>query len=284
MKKILCPVDFSENSLDAARFALRFATVAESDIKFLYVSSVLIPTGGLNYGIEINTPAYHLRLRTEELEEKIDALYAEAELVRNPETAVCQASDYASVVHGIAETANIDRSDFIIMGTKGTAGLKRIFVGSVTASVLEAVHCPVLAIPSGFHARYVEKVAMATEMTHVEQETKKAVSFASVFDAELDLFHISARQPEGAKLVAEMKEATGYDKITFTEIYPEYEGDITGGLNTYVEKKHPDVLVMFYTRRNWIDKLLLGSRTKKMVFNADTAILSFRRDGDAEPK
>lgn len=278
MKKIICPVDFSENSLDAARFALRFATIADSEIKFLYVSSVLIPTGGINYGIEVESPAYHLRLRTEELDEQIDALYKEAELTRDPAKVVCQAVDYASVVHGIVETADKNRADLIIMGTKGAAGLKRIFMGSVTTAVLEEAKCPVLAIPADFHARYVEKVAMATEIANVEKEVAPAVEFARIFDARLDIFHISTRQPDDDKLVTDLKQATGYDKITYTEVIPEIEGDVNEGLHTYVKEHNPDVLVMFYTRRNWFEKLLFGSRTKNVVFQADTAVLSIKRD------
>lgn len=277
MKKIICPVDFSENSLDAARFALRFAAIAESEIKFLYVSSVLIPTGGISYGIEVETPAYHLKLRTEELEEQIDALYKEAELVRDTTLAVCQAVDYASVVHGITDSAINYGADLIIMGTKGAAGLKRIFMGSVTTSVIETAHCPVLAIPASFNVRYVEKVGLATEMANVEKEAAKAVEFARIFNARLDLFHVSVRQPDGEKLVGELKAATGYDNITFTEVVPDIEGDVSGGLSDYVEKNRPDVLVMFYTQRNWFDKLVLGSRTKNVVFQAETAVLSIKR-------
>lgn len=278
MKKIVCPVDFSENSLDAARFALRFAAIADSEIKFLYVSSVLIPTGGINYGIEVETPAHHLRIRTEELEEQIDGLYKEADLVRDPQKAVCQAVDYASVVHGIVETADKGAADLIIMGTKGAAGLKRIFMGSVTTAVLEEAKCPVLAIPANFHARYVEKVAMATEIANVQKEIVKAAEFARIFDAQLDIFHISTRQPDDDKLVEELKQTTGYDKITYTEVIPEIEGDVNDGLHTYVENNKPDVLVMFYTRRNWFEKLLFGSRTKNVVFHADTAVLSIKRE------
>lgn len=278
MKKMICPVDFSENSLDAARFALRFAAIAESEIKFLYVSSVLIPTGGINYGIEVDTPAHHLRIRTEELEEQIDKLYKEAELVRDPQRAVCRAVDYASVVHGIVETADKDHADLIIMGTKGAAGLKRIFMGSVTTAVIEEAHCPVLAIPANFHSRYVEKVAMATEIANVQKEIGQALEFARIFDARLDIFHISTRQPDENKLEEELRAATGYDKITYTEVIPEIEGDINDGLHTYVETHRPDVLVMFYTRRNWFEKLLFGSRTKNVVFHANTAVLSIKRE------
>lgn len=279
MKKIICPIDFSENSLDAARFALRFAAVAEAKLKFIYVSSVLIPTGGLSYGVGVDTPAYHLQLRTEELEEQVNKLYKEAKIKRDPKTSVCEAVDYASLAHGIAETAKKFKADLIIMGTKGAAGLRRIFMGSVTASVLEIAPCAVLAIPQNFQAKFVKKIGMATELHQLKRETKKALEFAKIFDAKLDLFHIGADQPENAtKLIDDLKAKTGYANISYTPVVPKYEGDITGGLNQYAKAHKPDVLVMFYTKRNWFDKLTQTSRTKEMMFHADTAVLSFRRE------
>ncbi len=279
MKKIICPVDFSDNSLDAARFALRFALAAEAKIKFIYVSSVLVPTGGMTYGIAVDTPAYHLKLRTEELEEAINELYKEAKLKRDPKMSICEAVDYASLVHGVTETAKKYKADLIIMGTRGAAGLKRIFMGSVTASVLENAPCPVMAVPSGFSAKFIKKVGMATELKDIKKEAKRAVDFVKIFGAKLDIFHIGANQPaDTKKLVEELKTKTGYADISYTEVVPKYDGDITGGLNQYTEKKKPDVLIMFYTSRNWFDKLTQISRTKEMLFHADTAVLSFRRE------
>jgi nucleotide-binding universal stress UspA family protein len=279
MKKIICPVDFSDNSLDAARFALRFAIAAEAKIKFIYVSSVLVPTGGLTYGITVDTPSYHLKLRKEELEDAINELYKDAKLKRDSKMSVCEAVDYASLVHGITETAEKFKADLIIMGTRGAAGLKRIFMGSVTASVLENAPCPVMAVPPRFSAKFIRRVGMATELTDIKKEVKRAVDFVKIFGAKLDVFHIGADQPKDIKkLTAELKEKTGYEEITYHEVVPKYEGDITGGLNQYAAKQKPDVLIMFYTQRNWFDKLTQISRTKEMLFHADTAVLSFRRE------
>ena len=115
-------------------------------------------------------------------------------------------------------------------------------------------------------------------MTHLEQEIVPAVAFAKIFKAQLDLFHVSLHQPDGAKLAEDLRKSTGYDKISFTEVIPAVEGDVNQGLHHYVEQHKPDVLVMFYTRRNWFDKLLLSSRTKNVVFHAETAVLSIKRE------
>lgn len=279
MNRILCPIDFSENSIVAAGFAIRFAHLADCEIKFFYVSSVaiVIPSSAINYNVESEIPGHHLQVRLEELESQIDTLYQQAGLIRDKSKAVCQTLDYASIVNGIAEQADYYRADLIIMGTTGASALKRFFVGSVTASVIDEVKCPVLAVPHEFGKREVKKIGMPTDVVNVEQEILEAVEFAQIFSAELNLFHVSIRQPDGDKLEDKLQFITGYPNITFTEIHPDYEGDVVGGLNDYVETHKPDLLIMYHTQRNWFDKLISGSRTKNMLFQTETAILTFRR-------
>lgn len=280
MKKILCPVDFSENSMVAAAFAVRMGQRCDCEIKFFYVSSmaVVIPTSAINYNLEAEAATQHLQLRFEELESQIDKLYHEQGLVRDSKRIVCETLDYASIVNGIAEETKKYQADLIIMGTTGTSGLKRLFVGSVTTSVLDVVDCPVLAIPYEFGKRDIKKIGMPTDVINVEKEIWEAVQFAQMFDAELNLFHVSVRQPDGEKLEDKLQFMTGYTNITYTEIHPDYEGDVVGGLNDYVEANHPDMLIMYYTHRNWFDKLISGSRTKNMLFQTKTAVLTFRRE------
>ena len=46
----------------------------------------------------------------------------------------------------------------------------------------------------------------------------------------------------------------------------------------YVEEKNPDLLIMFYTRRNWFEKLIDSSHTKSMVLSNQVAVLSIKRN------
>jgi nucleotide-binding universal stress UspA family protein len=273
MKKILCPIDFSENSIEAARFAIRFTQLAGSQLKFFYVSSVVVPAAG-----DVEVPVQQLRLREEELEEQINRLYHEVGIDRNSQNVSCETQDYVSITHGIAEEAGKYGADLIIMGTTGASGLKRFLIGSVTTSVIDLVSCPVLAVPADFGEGIIKRIGMATEVTNVHKEIIDAVVFARIYHADLELFHVGMHRQEGHQLAQELRDKTGYANITFVETPEKYEGDVIGGLNAFVEQRNPDVLIMHHVQRNWFEKLITGSRTKDMLFHSNAAILTFNHE------
>jgi len=70
---------------------------------------------------------------------------------------------------------------------------------------------------------------------------------------------------------------TGFS-FHWTSIKTEKENDISGGIDSYIEDKDPDVLIMFYTRRNWFEKLIDTSMTKSMILSNKVAVLSIKRN------
>jgi nucleotide-binding universal stress UspA family protein len=51
------------------------------------------------------------------------------------------------VAHVIAEIADKERADLIVVGTRGYGSLVGLLLGSVTHRLLHIVHCPVLVVP-----------------------------------------------------------------------------------------------------------------------------------------
>jgi nucleotide-binding universal stress UspA family protein len=51
-----------------------------------------------------------------------------------------------SIPAGIARFARENRTDLIVVGSKGKSGLEKLFVGSVAAGVLTYTPCPVLVV------------------------------------------------------------------------------------------------------------------------------------------
>jgi len=48
----------------------------------------------------------------------------------------------------IVETAVRERTDLIVMGTRGRRGMTRLLLGSVAATVIATAECPVLTLRS----------------------------------------------------------------------------------------------------------------------------------------
>jgi nucleotide-binding universal stress UspA family protein len=51
-----------------------------------------------------------------------------------------------SVMKEIVAYADADRSDLIIIGTRGSSKIKRLLIGSVASGVVTNAHCPVMVI------------------------------------------------------------------------------------------------------------------------------------------
>jgi nucleotide-binding universal stress UspA family protein len=49
-----------------------------------------------------------------------------------------------SVVGGIADFADNENVDLIVVGTKGRSGLKKMLLGSVASGIIKYAHCPVV--------------------------------------------------------------------------------------------------------------------------------------------
>jgi nucleotide-binding universal stress UspA family protein len=140
VKKILCAVDFSENSPMVAEYALGLAKSTGAQLVVLYVAPSLNqyvgfhvpPTSIENFVGEIVTGA-----------EKTMETFVQ-ENFPGAVVAGKVATGYAA--EEILTLADKEAVDMIIMGTHGRTGIDRILFGSVAEKVVKSAKCPVLTI------------------------------------------------------------------------------------------------------------------------------------------
>ena len=144
IKSILVPIDFSETSEKALRYALRMAEQFGSKITLL---NVVQP---------IATPdfAYHpLMLETDKAKESAKArletlcrkLVVPSRLIEK--TVVRYGTPFAE----ITAAAKSLKVDLIILTTHGYTGLKHVFMGSTAERVVRHAPCPVLTVREKEH-------------------------------------------------------------------------------------------------------------------------------------
>jgi|GEM_PF-381896 len=282
--KILVPVDFSGNSMHAAEQAILWAEKRSAEVSFLYVSQVLSPTGSVMYGVPVETEAEHLAARSAELKEETGKIFTTLGVQPDPGRYTWKAVNNAVNSTGIVEYAQSWGADIIVMGNRGESNLSTMLLGRTTTAVLDKSEIPVCTIPAGNTRADWRNVAIGTDLVTVEQDIALAAPFIGRLDDKFDLVYVSPVFPEKVdmsqfspqKLLAALHEQTGL-AFNWVNVVTEEENDITGGLQQYVEKHNPDLLVMFYTRRNWFEKLIDASYTKQMLFNNRVAVLSFKR-------
>ena len=137
-QKIVVAVDGSDPSFKALNYAVKLAGLSRSKVVVLNVIS--LPPG---------TSAKTVEALKNELYKKsseiLDRAKSKSKLEGiDIETRTVETSQ--SIVMAIVEFANKEKTDLIVMGTKGTSGYGKLMLGSVAAGVVSFADCPVLAV------------------------------------------------------------------------------------------------------------------------------------------
>src|SRR5262245_20037633 len=142
-RHILCPVDFSDASHVALRWAGRFSKEIGARLSVLHV----IDTALLSVGNLVATPAIF-----DELRRRGDEAFAP--LKREPDLrgATLRISEGAPS-NVIVEASNQDGVDLLVMGTHGLSGFQKFFLGSVTERVLHRAPVPLLTLSPAVEGR-----------------------------------------------------------------------------------------------------------------------------------
>jgi len=139
IRRILCPVDFSEASEHALRYAADLASALEADLHVIHAYQLPVyamPDGAMMAGPEALTKL------TDDLQKQLDALVARVSAARRIETHLVE-----GVPHGeIADASKRLGADMIVMGTHGRSGLQHFLLGSVAERVVRTAPIPVLTV------------------------------------------------------------------------------------------------------------------------------------------
>ena len=207
IKSILCPVDFSEFSVNAYEYAQSLAWHYKAK---LFLQHVLYPLHGSFAAYGSNTESYEKGCRQlrADAEQKLQQFVR-----RHTRTQIrpqCLVQD-GSVTDLILSLAEAQAVNLIVMGTHGLRGVDRLMLGSVTERVLRRARCPVLAVrrpahhvissghdPGAFH---LNKILLCSDFSdHAHRASEYAVSMAKEYGAELTLLHVLEDVPGATDL------------------------------------------------------------------------------------
>jgi nucleotide-binding universal stress UspA family protein len=137
-RRILVPIDGSNNSRRAVETGSEIAKIYGAELSLLFVFPVQTQSTGPPVGITYEPSNEH----GEELIYELSKIAKDHHV--EPTGHVLRAE--SSVVEGITKYANEDKTDLIVIGTRGRSGLKRLFLGSVSEGVIRHAHCNVLVV------------------------------------------------------------------------------------------------------------------------------------------
>lgn len=147
--KILIALDGSEHSMKAAKYGIDIASKFGSEIVLLSVVPSKISHGDSSGMFGFVSESY-LKKYKDEAEVWFNQILQDSMKKENPDgqnrikTKVVTTP--VSIVAAILDYAIKEKVNLIIVGTRGTGGIKRMLLGSVASGVVTYAHCPVMVI------------------------------------------------------------------------------------------------------------------------------------------
>lgn len=187
---VVVPVDFSERSMGAARYAESLSRLYQSRVTLLHV----LPPPHYEFGaMEVGGAVLEdlFRNRAQQARKDLDGFMA-AELPSPPVVRVLLEGDPAAKITGYAHD---EGASLILMPTHGYGPFRRFILGSVTAKVLHDADCPVWtgvhleAAAAGAAVRFRTVVAALDMGPQSERTLMWASRFAADAKAKLYVVH-----------------------------------------------------------------------------------------------
>lgn len=137
-KTIVLALDGSENSQRAARVAVELAKRDNAKLVLAHVDERIVGKGGGDIHPDEDQIQAEVRKQAEELSgEGIETSVEMRDVM------------VGGAAHPIAEIAESEEADLIVVGTRGHSAVSGLLLGSVTQRLLHLAHQPVLAVPPG---------------------------------------------------------------------------------------------------------------------------------------
>jgi nucleotide-binding universal stress UspA family protein len=288
IRRILCPVDFSQFSSSVLAYAAAFARLFGSEVTVLHVFATAVPPASSE-----TYPAWMLQVPearksiADELRQLLAPLSSAGVTAR---TQTAEGNAAAEIVRHAAE----HDFDLIVMGTHGRSGFDRLTLGSVAEKVLRKSPCPVLTIPAD-----APRAAKDVPVRHIlcptdfsscsEQAMAFALSLADRANAAVTALHVVETietRPELSGAMAELQkrrcdtEGRYLEEISGARAGSKRIASVVAAGRPYleilraVEERAVDVIVMGVRGRGPVDLALFGSTTNQVVRRATCPVVT----------
>lgn len=297
IKKILVPIDFSQSSVQALRFACRYAEFYEASLILMHVNPVV-----LSPDVKHSLKRKESAMLQEKVREQLAAIHRKERKRDLPmESVVANGVPYREIV----DAARKWKADLIVISTHGHTGLAHVMLGSTAERVVRDAPCPVITVHqklleqngARFAPGRIKKILVPTDFSKASRATiRKALQFARQQGASVDLLHVSEplvypEYPEfgyvdvqllteqltdsAEKQLQKIRNQSRDSDLISTALVR--EGIPFKEIVAYAKESKADLVVTSTHGRSGFLGALLGSTSERIVQHAPCPVLIFRQ-------
>ncbi|MDZ4794422.1 MAG: universal stress protein [Bacteroidota bacterium] len=258
MPRVIVPVDFSETSLNAARFTAKMLAGKKEAVAILYNN---YESDG-DYDVVVG---YQESLKREFLAIGVEKVEYENEMG-------------GDLIENIARLALSSRATLIVMGITGKSEVRQAMFGSNTLKLVDKNLLPVMIVPPDAIYKGINNVVFTSDFKDVEATTPSALisTVLEIFHPMLHILNVSKGNhptpPEdiqqGEIAFRKMFELfnTKFNYVTGTDFYE--------SVDNFVKENDIDVLVTIPKHQSNAVSLFKSSHTKRLAYHSRIPILA----------
>lgn len=288
IRRILVPVDYSDNSLKACLFALGLANELKAELRLIhacYNPAAYAAPFSESFAYQGNLDHYMKEIEENvkrEMHSLIQQLREEAAKRHYQNIRLSE-----SVITGIPEDAIFEAVEYfkpgvVVMGTTGKGGRLHTLLGSVTEKVINRSPVPVLVIPCNADTDNLTSIHNLAYATGFEESDisalQKLMSILAPFRFKIFCVHVVDRTP-GNWDIAHME----FLKESITDKYGGLmvrcdlmeDEDIIEGLEKYIDGNAIDIIALTTHRRGLLARLFEPGITSRLLMHSRIPILIF---------
>lgn len=288
IRKILVPVDYSECSRFACKYAVKLACKLGAELKLFHTfyspAFDLIELAGAVQSQSQLREEVTVNLEQSEkatIEDFMNQLQEYVVECNMPSVKITYGIAPGVPEDEIISFSNEYKPDILVMGTKGKGTGVGSIIGSVTAAVIKRISFPVLAIPEKYTFIGEQNVRNLMYVTNFDESDfsslKNVISLTNQLDLNIHCVHIEDNPGSWDKIKMEglMKyfaEAYNKKQVTYSFIN---EKNLLADLDERIKEKNINILALTARRQGIFERLFRKNITKRLFYHTSIPLLVF---------
>ena len=257
MNLVIIPVDFSESSVNAAKYG----------VKILAASP------------ETEIILYHVCDKPDSYDNRMEALEKLKEEMLQGRTAnISLLAETGDFITELEKLARHRQADMIIMGITNRSALAQVFVGNNALKMAENKSCPVMIIPANAAYNEIHNVLLATDLRNTISTTPSVPikKILSTFKANLHIVNVNSEHYIALSETFEEERRKLADM--FAEFNPEFYFlrlyDIDDAIEQFSNDKNIDLIITIHKEHSVMHKLFNAGHLKRLAYESTVPVIA----------
>jgi len=280
IKKIVCPIDFSDVANNAMEFAAQLSHQLNASLTLWNMRELPIVD-------EITTQSKLPNAIDKRQKELSNILQDWCEEIKTEYDIPCGYS-IGSGVNTMEETLahyiDGENFDLIVVGTNGVDDIYQFFFGTNSYRIMNSVECPVMVVPEGYKFKEISSVLFATNYS--SGDAKLAQDLMNTFNINISFVHISKKAGlisnevyRAFKNIFEEKFEGEHQTVKFKRLI---EKDKLDGLIELMIEEEAELVILSTKHRNWLEEFFHKSFTKQVLGGIQIPALILHQEKNME--